>query len=495
MANTRQKFKEWKKGRLASANSDIAVFRGVPFWIWQTDAHEKAYKDTDGKCCFNHIVGLPEKEHLIGRGPPTPDNELGRPLLETRAHPIYDYQEEVIKSITNLEPTMVVKATGTGITTMTLRLMCWLCLKNDTYSNATMGIVTGPRLDIAKEELARIPVIFENMDYSPVIIGNQITINGCIITAYPSHTFDSARGLDKIRFFFVDEGDFFPIGQQVKARHVVERYIAKTHPMILLNSTPNLPGGMFDTIEKEGKSSIYTIHRLGYKVGMGKIYSEYEISEARKSPSFGREFDLQYGIGIGNIFNPKLIDRSTMDYDISHQGGIRILSVDPAFGQSETSSKFGIVGMERREDKKIYVVHAEQRARPSPEAMTEAVAQIYREGKYTLCQVDAAHSGIVRDWNNGSQKTGRKPINAMGIPFNENLDAMTTNAPLKINNDEVRIHYAFTDLIGQLKAVEYEEGKNKPDKKKLKFDVGDAFLMGLNYWNIEYGGRKLKGDF
>lgn len=494
MANTRQKFKEWKKDRLASASSDIAIFRDVPFWIWQKDAHQKAFSDTKGKCCFNHIVGLPEKEHLIGRGPPTPDNELGRPLLETRAHPMYDYQEPVLKSILNLEPTMVEKATGTGITTMTLRLMCWLCLKDDTYSKNTMGIVTGPRLDIAKEELSRIPVIFENVDFTPVIVGNQTTINGCTITAYPSHTFDSARGLDKVRFFFVDEGDFFPIGQQVKARHVVERYIGKTHPMILLNSTPNLPGGMFDTIKKEGQSSIYTIHSLDYKKGLGKIFSDYEIEEAKKSPSFEREYNLQYGIGIGNIFNSKLLDRCTMEYPIEPQGGIRILNVDPAFGQSETASSFGIVGWERREDKKIYCVHAERRDRPSPEVMTDYVAQVYHAGKYTLCQVDAAHSGLVRDWQSGSTKTNRKPINAMGIAFSEKLEEMILNAPMKIQNDEVRIHPAFTDLISQFKAVEYNDN-GRPDKKKLSFDVGDAGIMGLNYWNIEYGGRKLKGDF
>ena len=60
-----------------------------------------------------------------------------------------------------------------------------------------------------------------------------------------------------------------------------------------------------------------------------------------------REYEGHYGIGIGNIFDYKLLDDITEEYELSHQGGIRVLSVDPAFGSSEDSSKFGIVGLER----------------------------------------------------------------------------------------------------------------------------------------------------
>ena len=100
---TRQQFRKWKKSRLASASSDISIFRDKPFWIWDKDAHEALYEKTDGKCCFNHIIGLPEKEHIIGRTPPTNDNEEGRPILETRTHPIYDYQKNIIDTVTNLQ--------------------------------------------------------------------------------------------------------------------------------------------------------------------------------------------------------------------------------------------------------------------------------------------------------------------------------------------------------------------------------------------------------
>jgi hypothetical protein len=38
----------------------------------------------------------------------------------------------------------VKKATGLGITEFMLRLMAWLCLRNDDYRSSQMPIVTGP---------------------------------------------------------------------------------------------------------------------------------------------------------------------------------------------------------------------------------------------------------------------------------------------------------------------------------------------------------------
>ena len=43
----------------------------------------------------------------------------------------------------------VKKATGLGVTEFMLRLMAWLCLRNDDYTNSQMCIVTGPNQDIA----------------------------------------------------------------------------------------------------------------------------------------------------------------------------------------------------------------------------------------------------------------------------------------------------------------------------------------------------------
>jgi hypothetical protein len=43
----------------------------------------------------------------------------------------------------------VKKATRLGVTEFFLRLMAWLCVRNNDYRNSQMCIVTGPRIDLA----------------------------------------------------------------------------------------------------------------------------------------------------------------------------------------------------------------------------------------------------------------------------------------------------------------------------------------------------------
>lgn len=35
-----------------------------PFWIWSREEHMQEYADTNGQCCFNHIIGLPRKDNV-----------------------------------------------------------------------------------------------------------------------------------------------------------------------------------------------------------------------------------------------------------------------------------------------------------------------------------------------------------------------------------------------------------------------------------------------
>ena len=49
----------------------------------------------------------------------------------------------------------VKKSTGLGVTEFFLRLITWLCLRNDDYQNSQMCIVTGPNIDIAIKLIKR----------------------------------------------------------------------------------------------------------------------------------------------------------------------------------------------------------------------------------------------------------------------------------------------------------------------------------------------------
>ena len=47
-----------------------------PFWIWNIEEHKQEDIRSDGDCCFNHIIGLPQKD-----GTDTP---------------LYDYEQIII---------------------------------------------------------------------------------------------------------------------------------------------------------------------------------------------------------------------------------------------------------------------------------------------------------------------------------------------------------------------------------------------------------------
>jgi hypothetical protein len=35
--------------------------QGKPFWIWNIEEHKQEDIMANGDCCFNHIIGLPQK--------------------------------------------------------------------------------------------------------------------------------------------------------------------------------------------------------------------------------------------------------------------------------------------------------------------------------------------------------------------------------------------------------------------------------------------------
>ena len=114
--------------------------KNKPFWIWDQQQHKKEDIETKGDCCFNHIIGLPRKER--------------------EEKPIFDYQKLLYDNllIPNINNPLhhdfkhkhlwVRNATGLGVPEFFLRLMVWLCLKDDTYRNSQMCVVTGSKENI-----------------------------------------------------------------------------------------------------------------------------------------------------------------------------------------------------------------------------------------------------------------------------------------------------------------------------------------------------------
>jgi hypothetical protein len=114
-----------------------------PFWTWNKQQHKLEDINTDGDCCFNHIIGLPQKD----------GNDK----------PLYDYERTIFDSLVahnGNKHLWIKKATGLGISEFMLRFMAWLCLKDNSLSGSQMCIVTGPRIDLAIALIDRMKKIF-----------------------------------------------------------------------------------------------------------------------------------------------------------------------------------------------------------------------------------------------------------------------------------------------------------------------------------------------
>jgi hypothetical protein len=306
-------FKDLQKAIESQPSSDhnqLQKLRGKIFWNWGSYDHRRTYR---GNCCFNHIIGPPKKdgvekpfydyEKLLYNALLVPDYLNSDPKLRTHdpGNIMYPFKEKHL---------WIKKATGLGVTEFMLRFMAWLCLNNDDYRNSQMVIVTGPNQELAIKLIKRMKALFESklgiMFYGKETV---LELNGRNIEAYPSNHIDSFRSLTNPKLILVDEGDFLPKFQQEDVRHVAERYIAKSNPFIVMVSTPNAPGGLFQKIEQEPfETCIYKKMFLDYLWGVGKIYTEEEIENAKISPSFPRECQLRYQGLIGNVFSTQSIE-------------------------------------------------------------------------------------------------------------------------------------------------------------------------------------------
>lgn len=431
-------------------------------------------------CCFNHCMGLPQKDNI--------------PL------PIFDYEQEVVDAIEHNKRVWVKKARGLGITEIMLRYIAWLCLKDDNLAGSMICIVTGPRKETANEHIARIERLFD--PFSIVFDTRQgITeINDVLISSFPSHHVSSMRGFDRVPFIFLDEADFFPIGQQREARAVAEGYIPKTNPRLVMVSTPDRPDGLFATMEKEENSG-YTKLFLDYTRGIGKIYDPGVIESERSKEYFEREYNLKYLGMAGNVFHTQDINLSTaleaealeiLQWSTSTMVG-RSMGIDPGWG---TDSEFGICITQKRNNR-IEVFHAESLPHPYFNDAIDRIMRLKLQHHITKIYVDGSAVNVVRElkarigeytdyhryteeqlWN---MRTGDMQV----VPVNfarRHVEMLHWATELmQEGGRSIRIHPKLSELMIALRTAVAREGKLDKDQSSYH-DILDAFRLSLlNY--------------
>ena len=391
--------------------------RGKPFWIWDSALHRDKSKTHKTQCCFNDIIGLPRKNGN-GKRKPLFDYErmlymallrpgylssgAANPMSNIRSNPRFQSPSQYSRDLMNVlypfkeKHLFVKKSTGLGISEFFLRLMAWLGVRNDDYQNSQMVIVTGPSIDLAIKLIRRMKRFFQDkLDVTFDSRETVLELNGCSIEAYPSNHIDSFRSLTNPRFIMIDEGDYLPKFQQEEVRVVSERYIAKSDPFIVMVSTPNAPGGLFQQIEQEPfETCLYKKLFLDYTWGVDKIYTKAEIEKAKQSPSFPREYELQYLGLIGNVFSSLSIENcQKIQYnpDNINPNVKKSIGVDPSF---RGGSKFAIVATQFV-DGKIQVIFAEEYERPNFQAMINRIWEIKQKcGYVSNVYVDAANPEV-----------------------------------------------------------------------------------------------------
>jgi hypothetical protein len=282
--------------------------------------------------------------------------------------PVLPYQKILYDALQNHKHIWCLKSRGIGVTTFLLRYIAYCCVAGKIFSGSRVCVVTGPRLDLAEDLIARFKGLFDKKILSKDRTQSTVAyLNGVKVEAFPSHHVDTMRGLTDVKFILSDESDMYPLFQQREARAVMEGYVGKPNsdPHIVLVSTPKAPGGLMQQIELEQDSLYYKL-KFDYRYGLEgpyPIYSEEQIANARLSPEFGREFELQYLGLVGNVFSQLSIENcQKIQYNPENinPNAKKTISIDAGFGSSNTA-----IVATQFVDGKIQVIFAEEYPRPN----------------------------------------------------------------------------------------------------------------------------------
>ena len=429
-------------------------FTDMSFWCDAESAE-------DNRCCFNHYIGLPVKGG--------------------RERPIYDYQTEIIETLTKTRSVAILKSTGMGITELMLRWTEWMVLtKGQTakWIGAEVCILVGPSHEKAREMIDRMKLhlhIYEDSTSKEDRGTKQaFTLNGIKIRCWPSMNIAAARSLPNPKIILVDEACFFSMSDDSVVRDTAERYEAKSSPHVVMWSTPFKPQGFFYDLWEETKND-YTKISLPYTKGLNRIYSEEEIErQKKKGKSFEQEYNLSWGYGSGDIYDMDSLDKSIKKYTLPENffDYDSILSLDPAYGKK---SRFGIVGMYKK-DVIAYVSHCQELSMASTSDALKTIRAIISSGHYSNLYIDSAYPDLKAEFY--------EEISTNSINFRENGQKMLTNASKWVGSNKFRIHPKYKELVRQMRAAS-KNTRGQLDKKAESLDLVDA--LNMCFWYMERG--------
>ena len=370
-------------------------------------------------------------------------------------------------------------------------------MKDDKLKGSQIVIVTGPRLEKSVEIIQRMKNLFIHSELVKSFASKQtvIFLNNIKIEAYPSDHLDDARGIPNVSFIYIDEADFFQPREQANLRDVVERYLIKSNPWIVLTSTPNRPDNIMSQIKDE-KKCIYERLYFDYTVAINKMWSPKEIELQMQSPSFQREYNLKFLGQIGNLFPTHTINSLIESYplnDISTTSRFypRWCGIDPGY----SSSQFGICIVQWKDDR-LEVVFTASLNKPLYTDTLAIIRQLVQ--KYHCCKVfiDGSAAHLIHELKHGYGEyvsyERLKPelletyirsgcCEPLIVPVNfQNYHKDLLKHTMKaIAKRRVRIHPSQEQLITALRSATTKAEYDLDKVNTAYNDLFDAFRMSL----------------
>jgi hypothetical protein len=428
---------------------------------------------------FNDIIGLPVKNGI--------------------EHKIYDYELDVIDKIESNRNIWIKKASGIGATEIILRYLTWKILVNDDLEWKCVFIVSGTHVHHANELKVRMENLFRRR-FPLIQLQSKFTdlwIKNTNIKIFPSRNVKDLRGYTDVSYLFIDDADHFEPSVNNELLHAITRYEEKSHCTTIMVSTPNAPGGLFESIEKDPKSKYHKIV-LDYTVGLDKIYDRKEIEKKKLEPEFPREYMGQYLGRVGNVFIPSQIQTCI---DLGNEYSINKIPVslytlksvglDPGFSSSAT----GIVVLEHIKDEdKIRVIESHLIEKGDPNQIVNLCWSIWKKHGFmnTLFYIDGSNRAMVNllkiRWDESltwetSQSFGPntkiRPVN-----FSTEHRNMLSNLHAMITKEYLAIPEKHDKLLTSLRTAYAEELNLKKDITSYD-DLLDATRLSLKAYNIK----------
>jgi len=437
-------------------------------------------------CCWWHYIFYPN----------------GGPERDGIFHPCYKYEQEIIEHLEQgkfdsaKKMICVYKATGLGLTELTLMWILFKCCTDDFFQkNEDVVIFTGPNIELAKKLIERLKQFAnDRVDYEDHGM-YKIQIGKANIQVYPSNNIDAVRGIPRVSCVFGDEAAFFTGLKDDKPIRVVgERYRGKSDSYVIWVSTAgDFATGFFYEIKEEPEAMCqYKRFEMYEDRGLEKdsitgtsIFSNEFIDEARKLPSFPQEFQGIWGANIGDIYSTEALDEiCDMDYEIDYELGSknRLGFCDPGYG----TSQFGICITEMR-DNMPYVIYSKSYKRESATAMVKEVGRLADLFSVSKWGCDKANPEMIKDMRQTLH------LNVTGISNKESGRKMTVDAATKVQKKKVRIHPKFINLKKQLMTITFGKNGQPAKSRDNPFDEGDAFqgnlylrFSGSGHLSIQY---------